>query len=198
MSGSDISSQAVRDALAPFGALRPQPPSDWTGEITPHPSLIRFYEEVGPYGEDGPHGPEGLAIPTTGNPFEIAPLVQLWDRQAGYRSHGPSGERLVGWTDEWLVVADQGGDPFLLDGTTGAVLHGQHGEGAWKLEPMFADVFVMALVLGTIGAVHEEGGDELYDDEFEVRSEWRELLRVRLADTLGTNEADRIASRLRW
>jgi hypothetical protein len=198
MSGSDITSQAVRDALTPFGALRPQPASDWTGEIALHPSLARFYEEIGPYGEDGLHGPEGLTIPTTGKPFEIAPLARLWDRQAGYRWHGLSGERLADWQDEWLVVADQGGDPFILDATTGSVLHAGHGEGAWRPEPMFADVLVMALVLGMIGTVHEEGGDELYDDEFKVRPEWRATLRARLAPILGTTEADRIASRFGW
>jgi len=85
MTGSDVTSQVVRDVLAPFGALRPQPASDWSGEIALHPSLIRLYEEVGPYGEDGPHGPAGLTIPTTGNPFDIPPLARLWDRQAGYR-----------------------------------------------------------------------------------------------------------------
>lgn len=49
MSSSDIARQAIRDALLPFGALRPQFPADWTGEVTLHPLLIRFYEEVGTY-----------------------------------------------------------------------------------------------------------------------------------------------------
>lgn len=198
MSNSDISSQAVRDVLAPFGSLRPQPPSDWTGEVTLHPSLTRFYDEVGPYGEGGPHDPDGLTIPTTGNPFEIVPLAQLWNRQAGYRWHGLSGERLADWRDEWLVVADQGGDPFILDWTTGAVLHARPGEAVWKPEPMFADVFVMALVLGTIGTVHEEGGEEIYDEEFEVRPEWQAALRARLAPILGETAANATATRLGW
>ena len=77
MTGSEISTQATRDILTPFEALRPQPASDWAGEVELHPSLARFYKEVGPYGEDGPHGPEGLLIPTNGNPFEIVPLVAV-------------------------------------------------------------------------------------------------------------------------
>ena len=163
-----------------------------------HPSLIRFYAEVGPNGEDGPHGPDGLTIPTTGNPFEIAPLALLWERQAGYRWHSLSGERLADWRDEWLVVADQGGDPFILNQTTGTVLHAGHGGGAWKPEPMFADVFEMALVLGTIGAVHEEGGREICDEDFEVRSKWQATLRARLAPMLGATKADAVAVRLGW
>ncbi|WP_083671988.1 hypothetical protein [Sphingomonas montana] len=102
------------------------------------------------------------------------------------------------WLDEWLIVADQGGDPFILDRATGAILHAWHGAGAWKPEPMFVDVFSMALVLGIIGTVHEEAGDELYDAEFEVRPAWRTALRARLAPVLGTTEADDIASRFDW
>ena len=198
MTGPQISPQAVREVLAPFGALRPQPASDWAGEVELHPSLARFYEEVGLYGEDRPHGPGGLTIPTTGNPFELVPLTRLWGLQAGYRWHGRSGERLADWRDEWLVVADQGGDPFILDRTTGAILHAHHGEGAWKPEPAFAGVLVMALVLGTIGAVHEEGGGDIYDEGYEVRPAWRALLRARLAPVLGGTEADTTASRFGW
>lgn len=91
MSSSDITPQAIRDVLTRFGALRPQFPANWTGEVTLHPSLTRFYEEVGPY---------GLTIPTTGNPFEISSLARLWDLQAGYRWHSLSGERLTNWRDE--------------------------------------------------------------------------------------------------
>ena len=39
----------------------------------------------------------------------------------------------------------------------------------------------MALILGTIEAVHEEGGEEVYDEDYEVRPVWRAALRARLA-----------------
>jgi len=63
---------------------------------------------------------------------------------------------------------------------------------------MFEDVFVMALVLGTIGTVHGEGGERIYDEEFEVRPEWQATLRARLAPIFGETGADRIATRLGW
>ena len=59
MSGPDILPQAICDVLALFGTLRPQLASDWTGQVPLHPSLTRFYAEVGPYGEDEPHAPTG-------------------------------------------------------------------------------------------------------------------------------------------
>lgn len=63
---------------------------------------------------------------------------------------------------------------------------------------MFADVFTMALVLGTIGTVHEEDGEETYDRKFKVRPAWRGVLRTRLAAILGAIEAARLASRFGW
>jgi len=198
MSGSDITPRAIRDVLAPFGALRPQFPFDWTGKVTLHPSLTRFYEDVGPHGEDGLHGSDGLTIPTTGNPFEIAPLARLGNGRlavagmawavSAWRNGGTSG-----WS--WPTKR---GDPFILDQTSGAVLHAQHGEGSWKPEPMFADVFVTALILGTIGAVHEGGGEKVYKEGLEARPEWQAASRARLAPTLGAIKADTVASRLGW
>ncbi|RYF14290.1 MAG: hypothetical protein EOO77_14475 [Oxalobacteraceae bacterium] len=188
----------MREVLTPFGTLRAQPSSDWKGQVELHPSLAQFYEEVGPFGEDGPHGPDGVIVPTLGNPFQIVPLARLWDMQAGYRWDGGSGERFADWRDEWLVVADQGGDPFILDRTTGSILHAYHGEGSWEPEPIFADIFVMALVLGTIGSVHDEAGEEVYDEDFNVRPAWRTALRARLAPILGSIESDAIASHFGW
>ena len=83
MSGSAVSSQSVCEVLAHFGALHPQPASDWTGELELPLSLARFYAEVGPYGENGPRGPGGVVIPTLGNPFQLLPLNRLWNMQDG-------------------------------------------------------------------------------------------------------------------
>ena len=54
-------------------------------------------------------------------------------------------------------MADQGSGLFILDGTTGLVFRARHSEGVWMPEPMSSDVFVIALVMSTIEAVHEEG-----------------------------------------
>ena len=178
--------------------LRPQPISEWSGDHVLHPALVSFYAEVGACGEDGPHGPAGLTIPTLGNPFWVPPLCRLWELQAGYRWNSRSGERIADWRDEWLVVADQGGDPFILDRTSGSILHDRHGGGAWTPAPMFADPFTMALVFGTIGALHEEAGENIYDADYEVRPAWRAGLRARLAPLLGSVDSNAVATHLDW
>lgn len=198
MSEPTLSPEAIREVLARFGALRPQPSSDWTGEADLPPSLARYYADVGPHGEDGPAGPEGIVIPTHGNEFRLPPLRGLWDMQAGYRWNGRTGERLADWRDEWLVVADQGGDPFILDRTAGAILHARHGGGAWEPEPIFADVFQMAMALGTFGIVYREAGDDLYDADFNIRPVWQETMRARLAPILEPGEGETVAALLDW
>ncbi len=198
MTASSISSEDARDALAPFGALQAQPASDWTGDRPLHSSLLRFYEEVGPYGKHRPHGPEGLEIPTLGNPFWLPPLSGLWALQAGYRWDGRSGARIPDWQEEWLVVGDQGGDPFILDEASGQILHDRQGRGSWAPLRLFDDLFAMGFALGTIGRLHEEAGEDVYNEDFEVRPEWASELRARLGRRFAAAEADAIATRLEW
>ncbi|WP_442678744.1 hypothetical protein ACSBM8_14690 [Sphingomonas sp. ASY06-1R] len=198
MTASSISSQDVRDVLAPFGALQAQPEAAWQGDRPLHPSLARFYEEVGPYGKDRPRGPEGIEIPTLGNPFWLPPLSGLWAFQEGYRWQGRDGEPVAGWNQAWLVVGDQGGDPFILDEESGHILHDHHGRGSWAPVHLCDDIFALGFVLGTIGVLHEEAGDDLYDEDFEIRPEWSGELRARLGHRFEAAEADAIAARLEW
>ena len=198
MSVSSASSFSVNDALAPFGALQPQPASEWKGNHPLHPTLVSFYAEVGPYGDVGPDGPDGLTIPTLGNPFWLPPLHMLWDIQAGYGSDARTGQPSADWRDEWVVVADQGGDPFILDRTSGSILHDRHGGGTWQPTLMFADIFVMALALATIGTLHEQAGEDLYDADYAIKPAWRAALRTQLARLLGTTEGNAVATRLEW
>lgn len=193
-----VSPDAARDALAPFGALRPQPASAWDGNRPLPPALARYYAEVGPYGDEGPDGPEGLFVPTLGNAFWLPPLSGLWAFQAGYRWDGRSRERLSDWPDRWLVVADQGGDPFILDTAAGGILHAEHGAGAWEPVPIFPDLLVMAACLGAIGRLHAEAGADLLDDSFELRPPWRTALLARLAPFLGAAGSEAAAARLGW
>lgn len=198
MSSSWVSPESVRDAIAPFGPMRSQPVSNWSGDVALHPALVSFYVEVGPYGQEGPRGPSGLTIPTLGNPFWVPPLCRLWELQAGYRWNTRSGERITDWQEEWLVVADQGGAPFIFDQISGSILHDQHGGGVWTPTLMFADIFIMALALATIGLVHEEAGEDIYDVNYEVRPVWRTKLRARLTPLLGAAESDAMVTRLDW
>ena len=88
--------------------------TDWTGPFVLPASAERFYREVGPV---------DVFIESFGNGFSLPSLARLWPRQAGYRWHALTGEPIADWQDDWLVVADQGGDPFILSRGSRIVLH---------------------------------------------------------------------------
>ena len=197
--------EQARAALASHGVLAPQSAAEhWRGEMPLPAAVAAFYAHVGPLGEwiNDRVGHAGLTVPTTGNPFSIPPLSRLWQLQAGYRWHGITGERLAGWPDHWLVVADQGADPFILDLRTGAIQFARHGAGAWEEDaPLFADILEMAACLGTIGQVWDEAGDTIFTDEddCEVDPAHRARLIARLAPLLGgTAAAEDIADVFGW
>lgn len=181
--------EQARAALAPHGALASQTAAEhWRGDIPLPPVIATFYEQIGPLGEwiNERVGHAGLEVPNVGNPFSIPPLARLWQLQAGYRWHGITGERIADWPDHWLVVADQGADPFIFDLRTGAIQFARHGAGTWQDdEPIFADIFQMAACLGTIGQFVDEAGDELLLDDDSVDPAQRARLVERLAPLLG-------------
>lgn len=187
--------EQVRAALASHGALAPQSAAEhWHGELALPAAIATFYEQVGPLGDwvNDRVGYAGLTVPTTGNPFSIPALSRLWQLQAGYRWHGITGERIADWPAHWLVVADQGADPFIFDLRTGAIQFAMHGAGTWQEdEPLFADIFEMAACLGTIGQVWDEAGDAIFTDEddCEVDPVHRARLVERLVPLLGSAAA---------
>jgi hypothetical protein len=198
-----VSIEQARLALAPHGTLQAQPAAlHWRGDFPLPAALEAFYEQVGPLGdwinERVGHG--GLSIPAYGNDFSIPPLSRLWSLQAGYRWHGITGERLAAWPDHWMVVADQGADPFIFDLRTGAIQFARHGAGAWADNaPLFADILEMAACLGTIGQVWDEAGDDICTDDDTVNPVHRARLIERLTPLLGdAAAASDVADTFEW
>ena len=194
--------EQARAALAPHGALAPQSAAEhWRAEIPLPAAIETFYAQVGPLGEwiNDRVGHAGLTVPTAGNPFSLPTLARLWELQGGYRWHGITGERIAEWPDHWLVVADQGADPFIFDLNTGAIQFARHGEGAWKDDaPIFADILEMAACLGTIGQVWDEAGEDIFMEDCSVNPVHRARLIERLAPLIGASEAGDIADLFDW
>ena len=105
----------------PHAALRPQEASGWTGDYPLPAAVATYYAEL---------GPDDLSIAGYGNGYFLPSLANLWAHQAGHRTHGHTGARLVEWDDDWLVVGDEGGDPFIFSRERGVVLRARHGGGA--------------------------------------------------------------------
>ncbi|MGG4603823.1 hypothetical protein ACLPHM_03410 [Paenalcaligenes sp. Me131] len=124
----------LRSLLEPFGQLRSQSPSEWTGQSDLPAPIADFYQQVGPLGHTYYEnvGPVGCTLTVGGNPVCIPPLSKLAALQAGYAWSETPAQPLDDWNPNWLVIAEQGGDPFIYDKTTGHVLFAFHGAGSWK------------------------------------------------------------------
>ncbi|WP_166796118.1 hypothetical protein, partial [Pseudomonas aeruginosa] len=162
----------------------------WQGDIALPAELERFYREVGPL---------DCTLESAGNPFFLPSLARLWQRQAGYRWHGISGERLSGWQDDWLVVADQGADPFILETGSGRILFDLHGGRGWDPAPCFDDLWQMAASLACFGEVWSGAGEDILLDDCSVAPRYRQQLVGELQPILGSRQrAEDLADEFGW
>ena len=141
-----------------------------------------LYEDIGTWGEVS--GPDGLSIPIGGNPVEVPSLCRLWEFQAGYRWHGFTQERLADWHEEWLVIASEGGNPFILDMNSNRVLFDLVGRGRWEPAEFASDLPTALGALGVIACALDELGDDARNETCEIREEARECVQAKLASFL--------------
>ncbi|WP_286900173.1 SUKH-4 family immunity protein [Achromobacter sp. UBA2119] len=177
--------ESLRAQFARFGELRPQPRDAWQGDIALSQVLADFYEQVGPWGATYHQnvGPVGITLSETNISFP--PLYKLWDRQAGYRWDASNGERVAEWQDNWLVIADQNADPFILDTQTGKILYAMHGTGAWDAAVVAPDLPTFAAAVAAVGVVCLEADEDLRNDDWEIRPEHRARALQSLTIVLG-------------
>lgn len=173
--------------FARFGLLRAQHEGDWQGPFPLPPVLARFYAQVGPLGHEinAKVGNAGITLP--GLDVWIPPLRRLWGHQAGYRWHGISGEPIDNWPSNWLVIADRGADPFILDLDDGRVLFSHHGAGLLDAGEIAADVPSLVAALVAAGTVYLDAGDDLYNDDVDggIRAVHEEAALQAVAQVLG-------------
>ncbi|HAP24180.1 MAG TPA: hypothetical protein DCR74_00670 [Achromobacter sp.] len=177
--------ESIRTQFARFGELRPQPRDAWQGELALPQVLADFYEQVGPWGATYHQnvGPVGITLSETNISFP--PLHKLWDRQAGYRWDASNGERVAEWQDNWLVIADQNADPFILDTGSGEILYAMHGTGAWDADVVAPDLPTFAAAMAAVGVVCLEADEDLRNDDWEIRPEHRARALQALTTVLG-------------
>lgn len=184
----------IRPLLAPWGKLKPQPPSDWAGPY-PLPEIIAdFYREVGPWGDVYYEsvGPVGLTIAAGGNPVEVHPLRKLWARQDGYAWSRNPENTLEGWPAHWLVIAHEGSLPFIFDRNDGSVLFHYTGMGHWNSPRRFAPDLPTALgAIATYANALAELGDDARDETYALKPSSDDYIEEKLAAFVGSAEQAR-------
>lgn len=157
------STEQIRQRLSIGGELRSQPASNWQGDAGQLPAEIaRFYEQIGPWGEViyESVGPVGLHFSAGGNPVCVPPLHRLLDLQAGYAWESDPDQPFDDWPGHWLVIAEQGGDPFIYDSQTGQVFFAFHGAGHWSPRLFAPNLYTALGGIATVADIHERLPEE--------------------------------------
>lgn len=189
MSPYDTAKELLR-RTQPKAVFRQQPSTDWQGEFPLPSAVAEYFAELGPV---------DVWIRGYGNPYFLPSLSQLWSHQTGYRVHGITGERISDWNDDWLVIADKGGDPFIFSCVSGTILHAYHGEGMWKPTRMFDNLVEMATAIAIVGDIVAAAGDGLTNNDSVILPAYREEARRRIGEFLhSTERAGAIMSELGW
>jgi hypothetical protein len=172
-----ITSNQVIKLLVPHGTCKPQSASQWLGSIVLPPAIACFYEEVGPV---------DINIPGYGNSSFLPKLSSLWNRQAGYRWNAKTTEVITDWHSDWIVVADEGADPYIH--FEGKIMFAYHGAGKWKPANAYADINTMAACLAVLGSVILEADDDFTNDNCDVRPKYKREAILRITDILGKKQ----------
>jgi hypothetical protein len=189
MASYDVARELLSRAL-PSESFQPQASSHWQGEFPLPDPVAEYFAEFGPV---------DVWIRGYGNPFFLPSLAQLWCFQAGYRYHAETHERFSSWDDDWLVVADEGGDPFILSRASHAVLRAYHGAGVWEPVVLFGDLAQMANIFAIIGDIAASAGLLLTDEASIILPRYLDEAHRRIAEYLHSIErAAAILQRVGW
>lgn len=190
--GIMITAEKAKELLSRNGKVRPQESQDWKGIFPLPPAIEQFYLEVGPV---------NVKIKVPGNPYILPSLADLWKFQKGYRWNGVIAKPIYfeDWNDDWIVVGDAGGDPFLFDRSSQKVLHAYPGDTGWDTIPLFPDLNTMAACLGQIGVLVSRAKGASADDEGAISPAFRRSALEHLRELLGSeSEAEEVLKELGW
>lgn len=189
MSRYDLAREIFTRAFSDEKLIR-QSPDLWLGDFPLPEDVARYYAEFGAFDAN---------IAAYGNSFFLPRLERLWEYQTGYRFDGRTNERVKDWDDDWLVVADQGADPFIYSRRTGKILYAYHGAGEWNPSELFADLPAMVTSLVILGGIIVEAGEDFTDEDCYINGRFINLGKERLSRLLNSDvEAEVILDTFGW
>ena len=111
MAAYDTAKELLR-RVDPIAIFRPQLAVDWQGQFPLPDAVAEYFTQLGPV---------DVWIRAYANPYFLPSLAHLWGHQTGYSTDGITHERIAVWDDDWLVIADEGGDPFIFSRASGEI-----------------------------------------------------------------------------
>ncbi len=187
-----IYAQAKQSLLLsyPDSVFRAQTVTEWVGTFDLPQPVADYYAELGPV---------DVHIPGYANPYFLPSLASLWKFQSGYRYHPETTERFEDWEDDWLVIADEGGDAFIYSRGDTTVSHAYHGEGVWSPEPLFTSIEHMAACLSLMGEIVSSAGLDFTDSDSFILPCYIQTAEARMTEvTQDPLYTERVLTRLGW
>jgi hypothetical protein len=84
--------------------------------------------------------PRSYAFHSVGNSIEVYGFESLSRRADGYNINSVTAQTIDGWENDWLLIADEGADPFIVElsrrENASPVLQAMHGAGDWEFAPV--------------------------------------------------------------
>jgi len=139
--------------LENHGTCLSQSSEKWSGDIKLPQEVLDFYYFV---------GPNDIAIESSRGTIDIPSLSNLWDMQAGYRWNANTGELISGWESDWIVIASQGGDPYIY--SKGKILAAEHGCGDWTFVELYSDINTFMICSSILGSIMKTSTDFMDED----------------------------------
>ena len=162
----------------------------WQGDFPLPDAVADYYREFGAF---------DFSIENYGNPFFLPSLESLWKFQSGYRFHGLTNERVEDWQDDWLVIADEGGNPLIYSIEAGNILFDHHGQGVWNPGELFLDLSSMATSLLILGEIVVSAGDSFTDENCYINERFIVSAKERLTQILNSEaEAELVLETFGW
>lgn len=155
-----IALSKIQKLVSEHGDCESQSSDLWDGDITLPDEIENFYKDIGPM---------GVTITSFGNPIYFPSLKDLWSFQEGYRWNSLTGEPIEGWDSNWIVIANEGGDPYIF--IDGKVYFTFHGQGAWDPELMYPNMNTVIACISTLGKIMNDAGVEFEDEDGYVNKE---------------------------
>lgn len=189
MSRYDLAKEIVSRAF-PDQRLVSQTTDLWQGDFILPDAVAEYYRELGAF---------DVSIAAYGNSFFLPSLSRLWGHQIGYRFQGLTKARLEDWDDDWLVIADQGADPFIYSRCSGNILFDYHGQGEWNPGELFSDLPAMITSLAILGETIVDAGEEFTDEDSYINERFINGAKEELSRVLNSEiEAEAVLDTLGW
>lgn len=111
-----------------------------------------------------------FSLATVGNPCDVYSLAQMGRFQDGYTFNSVAQQPLTDWPAHWFMLANEGGNPVIVDllAADGAVIQLAPGAGSWECRTEMAGSIGQFLLCAAAlqHALHHLGGDDpIIDDE---------------------------------